>query len=220
MIHIMSRGSVSRAYDSPLRAEQMQRTREQILDGLLAAMQNGLADLSIPAVALAAQVSVPTVYRHFPNKRRLFEALAEHVTQRSGMSELSVPRDLDGLHAWIRDSYVRLDTMDPMMAAAMAGTLGSELRRKSLLPGRMKVLEVPLAPTMALLPPKERAHLRNLLVVLTSSAALRTFKGYLGLAPEQAAETVAWGLRALVDAAELRARRRKPQRRSKRKASA
>ncbi len=176
-------------------------------------MQGGLANLSIPAVALAAQVSVPTVYRHFPNKRRLFEALAEHVKRRSGMTELRVPRDLEDLHAWIRDSYVRLDSLDPMMVAAMGGTLGSELRRKSLLPGRVKILEAPLAPTMALLPPKERAHLRNLLVVLTSSAALRTFKSYLGLTPEAAAETVAWALRAMVDAAELRARQRKSKKR-------
>ncbi len=65
-----------RDYQSPLRQEQARRTREQILDGLIQAMaRGGLADLSIPAVAREAGVSVPTIYRYFHTKRELIDHL-------------------------------------------------------------------------------------------------------------------------------------------------
>lgn len=196
--------SKSRRYNSPLRDERLEETRVRILDGLLVAMRDGLADLSVPAVARAANVSVPTVYRHFDSKKALFEALAAHVAQKSGMMEMKTPQDPEGLFDWVRDAYRRVDAMDPTTSAAMAGALGGELRRSHLIPGRMKMLEAALAPALDALPPHERAHVRNLVVVLSGSSTLRTFKTYLGLSADEAAETVVWTLRLLLEAAHNR----------------
>jgi AcrR family transcriptional regulator len=83
MLHIMNK---QRDYQSPLRQEQAKRTREQILEGLIQAMaRGGLADLSIPAVAREAGVSVPTIYRYFHTKRELIESLNGYIMQKSGI---------------------------------------------------------------------------------------------------------------------------------------
>ncbi len=72
MNHFMNK---KKLYQSQLRQEQMKRTRELILEGLIKTMASGIAELSIPAVAHEAGVSIPTVYRYFRTKRDLIEAL-------------------------------------------------------------------------------------------------------------------------------------------------
>ena len=165
-------------------------------------MKNGLAELSVPAVAKAARVSVPTVYRHFPSKRLLFAAVGEHVGQRSGLSTVPTPADLEAMGDWVRETFRRLDTMDPAMAAAMGGALGGRLRRQAMLPHRLKIFDASLAPALRALPPREREHLRRVTVLLTSSAALRTLKSYLDLSADEAAQTVVWALDRLTAPAE------------------
>ena len=160
-----------RAYDSPLRDERLQQTRERILDGVIEAMKNGLAELSVPAVAKAASVSVPTVYRHFPTKRALFEAVGDHVGKTTGLSTLPPATDIASLCRWVRETFARLDAMNPALAAAMGGALGGQIRRQAMIPARLKLYDDALAPALRALPPREREHLRRTVVLLTSSAA-------------------------------------------------
>src|SRR6185436_3392442 len=122
----MNKSSVSRRYESPLRDEQHQRTRDQILDGLLEAMKGGLANLSVPAVAKAARVSVPTVYRHFPTKAQLFDAVAQHVGTKTGLSQIPLPKNPDELCSWVRETFRGIRQMDPALAAAMGAGAGKE----------------------------------------------------------------------------------------------
>src|SRR6185295_7063387 len=68
-----------RIYRSPLRDERAVQTRERILDGLVQVLaRNGIAELSIPLIARAAGVSIPSVYRYFPTKKDLITALDEY----------------------------------------------------------------------------------------------------------------------------------------------
>jgi AcrR family transcriptional regulator len=202
MTHIMNRRIASRMYDSPLREEQAKATRERILDALIEAMKDGLAELSVPAVASRAGVSVPTVYRHFPTKADLFKNVADHVGKRTGLMELAPPTDPASLYVWLRAVVARHATTDQAAAVAMAGALGGEVRRESLMPQRLEILDMALAPAMAHLEPAERKHLRNIAVVLSASGTYRTLDSYLGLSPDEASETVVWALRTLVEAAE------------------
>lgn len=205
MIHIVNTRSISRrGYQSALRDDQARHTRGRILDGLLEAMKNGLSELSVPAVAKAARVSVPTVYRHFPTKRALFEAVAGHVVKTTGLGTPPPRAGLDGFAQWVRDTFARLDAMDPAMAAAMGGALGGQLRRQALLPNRLKIYDEALAPALQRLPPDEREYLRRTAVLLTSSAALRTLKSYLQLSTEESADTVVWALKQLARAPKTR----------------
>src|SRR5438045_2249906 len=74
-----------RAYESPLRVEQLEQTRQRILGAAVELLAAGdVEELTIPAVAKQARVAVRTVYRHFPTKDALFEGVAGEVSRMLG----------------------------------------------------------------------------------------------------------------------------------------
>jgi AcrR family transcriptional regulator len=196
MIHIMNK---QRDYQSPLRQEQARRTREQILDGLIQAMaQGGLADLSIPAVAREAGVSVPTIYRYFHTKRELIESLGSYIVQKSGIRPQSgPPRSPEELIAMIKEAFLKYEGADEMLRAAAMSELSYEMRQYAL-PQRLKFIEDALEPVMRHFDEADRLRLRNSVFLLTTTAIVRAFKDYLNLSGEEAADTVAWMIRALI----------------------
>jgi len=201
MIHIMNE---KKKYHSNLRQEQMRRTREQILDALVRTIGQGVAGLSIPAVAREAGVSIPTIYRYFHNKQELVAALGGYLMQKMGMASLQPPRSLDDLLAISRYGFVKAEDMDEAIKIVAVSELGSQMRRDAM-PLRIKMLEDALAAELAPLNEQDRVRLRNIILVLTSSAMIRAFKEYLDLTGEAAADNVAWAVRLLVRAARAEA---------------
>jgi AcrR family transcriptional regulator len=197
MIHIMNE---KKEYHSNLRQEQMRRTREQILDALVRTIGQGVAGLSIPAVAREAGVSIPTIYRHFHTKQELVAALGGYLMQKMGMASLQPPRSLDDLLAISRYGFFKAEDMDEAIKIVAVSELGSQMRRDAM-PLRIKMLEDALAAELAPLNEQDRVCLRNMILVLTSSAMIRAFKEYLDLSGEAAADNVAWAVRLLVRAA-------------------
>ena len=197
MIHIMNE---KKEYHSDLRQEQMRRTREQILDALVRTIGQGVAGLSIPAVAREAGVSILTIYRHFHTKQELVAALGGYLMQKMGMASLQPPRSLDDLLAISRYGFVKAEDMDEAIKIVAVSELGSQMRRDAM-PLRIKMLEDALAAELAPLNEQDRVRLRNMILVLTSSAMIRAFKEYLDLSGEAAADNVAWAVRLLVRAA-------------------
>jgi AcrR family transcriptional regulator len=187
-----------RDYQSPLRQEQARRTREQILEGLIQAMaRGGLADLSIPAVAREAGVSVPTIYRYFHTKRELIESLGGYLIQKAGITPtLPSPQSPEELIALVKGLFLTYEGADEMLRAAAMSELSYEMRQYTL-PRRIEVIEEALRPVADSFNEAERIHLRNSVFILTTTAIVRAFKDYLNLSGEEAAETVAWAIRTL-----------------------
>ena len=196
MIHIMKDKKV---YQSRLRQEQMQRTREQILEGLVRTMARGIAEVSIPAVAGEAGVSVPTIYRYFRTKRDLIEALGSYLIQKAGMGKMELPHSPQELMAGVREVFARYEGLDETMRAAAVSELGFEMR-KEFLPMRLKIIEDALAPVRAQFNEVDWVRLRNVVLVLSSTAMVRAFKDYLDLSGEEAADCVNWAILTLVQA--------------------
>ena len=80
-----------RAYVSPSREAQAAATRERILDATIEILGDGLADLTVPAVAKRSGLSVPTVYRYFGDKEALVDAAADHVRESLSVTTLAAP---------------------------------------------------------------------------------------------------------------------------------
>ena len=198
----MHAGRAPRRYVSALREANARRTRDRILDALVRTLARGVAEVSIPAVATEAGVSVPTVYRHFPTKRALVAALPAHVEARVGLGDVTPPRDAEELADLLREVFVRVDGMDAELRAAQASALGREVRRTAELPARHRMFAEALAPATAALPPEERRHLLNVVAVLASGHALQAFKEDLGLSATEAAESAGWAIRTLARLAE------------------
>ena len=196
MNHIMNK---KKPYQSQLRQEQMMRTREQILEGLIKTMASGIAELSIPAVAHEAGVSIPTVYRYFRTKRDLIEALGGYVVEKIGINAIQLPRSPEELASVVREMFVRSEGLDEVLRAASISELGKEFR-KDTLPARMKIIEDALAPVAARFNETDLIRLRNIVLVLSSSAMIRAFIDYLDLSGEEAADTVTWAILILARA--------------------
>jgi AcrR family transcriptional regulator len=197
MLHIMKE---KKAYSSSLREEQMQRTREQILEALVRTIGQGVAGLSIPAVAREAGVSIPTIYRYFRTKQELVSALGSYLMQKMGLNNLQPPRSLDEVLAITRQGFIKSEGFDDAIKAAAVSELGSQLR-KSAMPLRIQMLEQAITAELAPLNEQDRVRLRNMVLVLTSSAMIRAFQEYLDLSGEQAADNVIWAIRLLTRAA-------------------
>lgn len=193
-------GTPGRAYQSQLRKQQAAGTRERILDATMRVMAGGIASLSIPAVAREAGVSVPTIYRHFGTKGDLLSALYPHVAQRAGFDGLPDPRSLDQLRDGVRAIFNRLDALDDLARAAMAGPIADEVRHATM-PSRYERVHRLGDSIEPKLSRDDHDRITRLLVVLTSSSALRMWRDHLGASVDQAADDVDWVVRAAISAA-------------------
>src|SRR5687768_9245922 len=88
-----------RRYQSPLRAAQVEATRERLLEAtyaILAEDPAGVPALTFQRIAEQAQVSLPTVYRHFGDQDALLAAFVEWIRPRIGLDPshlFSLPPD-------------------------------------------------------------------------------------------------------------------------------
>lgn len=191
----------TRTYRSELRTEQAEGTRERILDATLRVMAQGLASVSIPAVAREAGVSVATIYRHFGTKSDLLAALYPHMVHRTGLSEIRVPRSLDELRDGVRAIFERVDSFDDLARAAIASPAAEEARRVSM-PDRVAMTRRFADTILPNLRAADRDRIARLLVIVTASTALRTWRDHLGSSVDEAADDVDWIVRAAIAAAQ------------------
>lgn len=175
-------------------------TRTRILEALVRTMANGVAALSMPAVAREAGVSVPTVYRHFGSKAGLVAALGPYVARKAGLWPTQPITSVDEAGAAVREIYGHLEQMDDTLRAAMASELGQQARRATM-PERRRAHRDAVRATVGELPNEVIERLTDLSIVLFSSAAFRAFKDYLGLSADEAADRASWALRMLFEGA-------------------
>jgi AcrR family transcriptional regulator len=186
-----------RSYRSVHRDRQASETRERILEAVVRVMARGVADLSIPAVAREAGVSVRTVYRHFANKRELLAELQPYFARRTGMESIPPPRSMDELHYAVRTLFTGIHEMGPVGYAALASPIGSNARHVQMA-GRRQVTRESVDAIGPGLTDEWRDRLARLLVILTSSASLRMWTEHLGLTADDASDDVAAVIRAVV----------------------
>jgi AcrR family transcriptional regulator len=183
-------------YRSELRERQAAETRDRILDAVVRVMARGVAELSIPAVAREAGVSVPTVYRHFGSKRGLLAEIQPHFARRAGLERMRLPESHGELRDAVRALFGRIHGMGDLVYAALASPLGRQARHLRM-PERLRANRAAVDTLAPQLTDEDRDRLARLMVVLTSSSSLRTWTEYLHLAPEEAADDVAWAVRAI-----------------------
>src|ERR1700726_1267611 len=98
------------------------RNRERVLEAAKAVFSAGGADASLEAVAKRAGVGIGTLYRHFPTREALFEAVyRREVDQLSELAEQlrSAPEPVDALRRWLK-AYVELVATKKGMISALA----------------------------------------------------------------------------------------------------
>ena len=113
-----------------LRADAV-RNRERVLDAAKAVFHAGGADASLEAVARRAGVGIGTLYRHFPTRESLFEAVYRREVEQLGELAERLQREespVDALRAWMHATIEFVATKKGMSAAlAVAVQSGSAL---------------------------------------------------------------------------------------------
>jgi len=107
------------------------RNRERVLEAAKAIFSAGGPDASLEAVARRAGVGIGTLYRHFPTREALYEAVyRREVDQLGDLAEQlkSEAAPVDALRRWLRSNIEFVATKKGMSAAlALAAHRPSEL---------------------------------------------------------------------------------------------
>src|SRR6201993_5060947 len=96
------------------------RNRERVLEAAKTVFSTGGADASLEAVARRAGVGIGTLYRHFPTREALYEAVyRREVGQLAALAEelKNEPKPVDALRRWLRSTVAFVATKKGMMAA-------------------------------------------------------------------------------------------------------
>jgi AcrR family transcriptional regulator len=195
-----------RETDSPtLRDEHVAATRQRIVDAVIALMtEEHPAALSVPAVARRAGVSVATVYRHFPNKEQLLDAVAFIGTDvvRPGPID-----SLDDLEEFTTANNHHVQPYLPMIRAQFATEVGQDVRRRRLAP-RVEAARALLAKEGIEVDAPEGERLVRLALTLLSSITLIELTSNHGLGVDEASREMTWAVQSLVAVTRTEQRRR------------
>jgi AcrR family transcriptional regulator len=130
VIEIVPMASQSAATLRKPRADGV-RNRERVLEAAKAVFSAGGSDASLETVAKRAGVGIGTLYRHFPTREALFEAVyRREVDQLSELGEQlkSAPEPVDALRRWLKANVELIATKKGMIAAlALAVQTSSDL---------------------------------------------------------------------------------------------
>src|ERR1700726_1655597 len=104
------------------------RNRERVLEAAKAVFSAGGPDASLEAVAKRAGVGIGTLYRHFPTREALFEAVYRREVEQLGeLAEQlkSAAAPVDALRRWLRANVELVATKKGMSAALALAVHGS-----------------------------------------------------------------------------------------------
>jgi AcrR family transcriptional regulator len=104
------------------------RNRERVLEAAKAVFSAGGPDASLEAVARRAGVGIGTLYRHFPTREALFEAVYRREVQQLGELAEQLKSDaapVEALRRWLRSNVEFVATKKGMSAALALAVHGS-----------------------------------------------------------------------------------------------
>ncbi len=186
-------------YQSPLREEQKEQTRQRIIDAAVKLMgEKGLQDFSFSAIAKAAGVQERTVYRHFPNKTELLNGiwLWYQANSRYG----AIPSTEQELLSQPLRTFAAFDEMEQLSRAVWSTPEGREFRLSNI-EERKAGIKASVADATRGLPARQAEWLTAVIHVVNSGTAWQTMKDYWGFSGEDAGKAAAFVTELLLNAA-------------------
>lgn len=193
-----------RPYESPLRERQARQTRHQILDALTELLGDRSPDeVTTKELAEAAGVSERTVYRHFPDRAALVNALVERFDAASGGTDPGFPASFEGVKAWAVE-LMRLLEAQPAVAQAEALLNADPRRYTDSTREHTQQLNAMVEATLPDLHGDQQAAVTAVLRVLLSAQTWLRLREEFGLGGDRSGPIVAWAIEAIVQAARHR----------------
>jgi AcrR family transcriptional regulator len=154
------------------------------------------------AIASAAGVSPATLYRHFPSREALLDAIAdETLFQRLG--DLPYPRTPNEIAPIMARSFAAFDADRAFVRAYFSTELGRTARMRGRR-RRVEAIQVALRPLTSRLAEEDRVAAEAIISYLASIQAWVTIQDELGLTGAQVGRAVTWAIGTLLADLETR----------------
>ena len=188
------------------RTARGQRTRQAVVDALLALLESGDLRPTGPRIAERAGVSLRSVFQHFPDLETLYAEASARMSSRVGELVRPIPLDLpleERIAAFVDQRAQVLEFLTPVRRAAALQEPFSEVLREARDGGhdlgRREVARVFRAELDAL-PESDRADVLDGLDVAASWVTWDSLRTASGRSPADAARVVARTITALLSA--------------------
>lgn len=197
--------SDTRTYNSRLRQEQAEATRERILAAMAELVEEGDGRVeAIPNRAIAARAGVTemTVYRHFPGRETLLRELWTWRNRRAGVTA-GMPEAAEDIPGKMAQLYASFDAAPAHILASISTPQGREMR-ESLNETRRAAFLTAIEEAAADLPLAEREKAAGILQLLYSAYSWLSLREQWDVTGERASDAAAWAAETLI--ADLRTR--------------
>lgn len=192
-----------RSYNSALRRDQAEATRERILAAMAALVdEGGGQEPTNRAVAERAQVTEVTVYRHFPSRELLLKGLWEHLNRKDGV-RVGMPEGPADLLAKVKPLMASFDA-SPAQIIARITTAQGRAARSSLDGERREAFLSVVAQAAPDLAEAEQAKAAAVLQLLYSAYSWLSLREQWNLSGQPAADALGWATELLL--ADLKSR--------------
>jgi AcrR family transcriptional regulator len=188
-----------RGYVSSLRARQAHLTRELILQATAEAIAvDPILGFSMQEVADRAGVSLRSVYRHFPGRKQLFEALYDWISSRLEVPALlrsvTTLEDLPSLAAPL---FARFESEAPLVRAGVLASLALGTQPATRAEWDRDVFAI-FRTEMRNLDSDEARRAWAMVRLLFTSRVWLSLSERFGLDTDSAAEAIEWAARVLL----------------------
>jgi AcrR family transcriptional regulator len=179
-----------------LRSRQTAATREEILDVAMRMLSSGASDsFSHESIARAAGMGARTVYRHFPDRAELLQALWLRLRD---STDIKFPAREEDVVSFVRSVFHAFDEHESVVRAVLSSAAGMEVRDRGGAEGRGAFAHS-LSTLLAGFGATERARAIAVFVAIYSAPFWQLLRDRGGLTGSEAQEAAAWLIELLLD---------------------
>lgn len=187
-----------RSYSSPLRQQQAEETRHRIVEAALDSISEyPESSFSHEEISKAAGIALRTVYRHFPSRTELLDAVWQESDRRLGLIEY--PDTEEGMLASVTTVFGKMDENESLIVGLLNSDAGREMRRRDNERRRLGVVKA-LEQATAHLPEAEAKQVIALFQALFGGRTWEMLRNRGHLGRGEPAQAVTWAMRTLLDA--------------------
>ena len=192
-------------YHSPLRSRQKEQTRDLILDAVDAILRGApVSEVTIAAVARQADITERTIYRHFPTREDLLDAVWRRALHAVGGGQTQQAETLEEILDLARAAYENFDAKAGIVRALIATPDGVDASKQPE-EARLAMLRAAYAGLLGGVPEDEVNAVVTATHVLSGASAWSHLRDYCGLDGAEGGKAAALAIELIVEGAKARA---------------